>query len=344
MKLGIIGLPGAGKTTVFEALTGEFIDTGGKTENRLGTIRVPDARIDRLSEIYQPRKTIYAQVEYFLPGKNARAKESGKEDASWTPVRDADALIHVIRNFTMFGLEAPNPATDFSILDQELILLDLAQTEKRLERMDAESQKAKKPDPEERDLLEECRKTLDAETPLRRHPHLAFAPKLRGYAFYSAKPMLLLFNNADEDDAVPPEAPAFAAEDRMIIRGKLEHELAQMSREEAAELLAEFDISAAATDRVVKESYRLLGLISFFTVGEDEVRAWTIKRGTVAVDAAEVIHSDIKKGFIRAEVISYDDFMDAGAMAAAKKKGTLRLEGKTYEVQDGDIINFRFNV
>ena len=156
--------------------------------------------------------------------------------------------------------------------------------------------------------------------------------------------MLVLFNNEDEDDGLPAADTAFEKEDRMVIRGKLEHELAQMSPEEAAELLEEFDISASATDRVVNESYNLLGLISFFTVGEDEVRAWTIKKGTVAVDAAEVIHSDIKKGFIRAEVISYDDFMAAGSMAAAKKQGTLRLEGKTYEIADGDIINFRFNV
>ncbi len=344
MKLGITGLAGSGKTTVFEALTGDFSDAGGKMENRLGTIRVPDARIHRLSEIFNPKKTIYAQVEYFLPGKSARAKESGKEDASWTPVRDADALIHVIRNFNMFGLEKPNPAADFSVLDQELILLDLAQTEKRIERMDAEAHKAKKPDPEERELLDECKQALDAETPLRRYPHLAFAHKLRGYAFFSGKPMLVLFNNTDEDDALPTPDPIFEQEDCMIIRGKLEHELAQMSTEEAAELLEEFEISASATDRVVKASYQLVGLISFFTVGEDEVRAWTIKKGTAAVDAAEVIHSDIKKGFIRAEVISYDDFMDAGSLANAKKKGTLRLEGKTYEVQDGDIINFRFNV
>ncbi|MCD6584997.1 MAG: DUF933 domain-containing protein [Desulfobacteraceae bacterium] len=344
MRLGITGLAGSGKTTVFEALTGEFSEAGNKMENRLGTIRVPDTRIDRLSEIYNPRKTIYAQVEYFLPGKSGRAKDSGKEDASWTAVRDADALIHVVRNFNMFGLEKPNPATDFSALDQDLILMDLAQAEKRIERMEVEAQKVKKPDPEERELLGECNKTLESETPLRRHPHLAFAHKLKGYAFYSAKPMLVLFNNEDEDDALPEAAPILAAEDCMIIRGKLEHELAQMTEEESAELLEEFEISASATDRVVKQSYKLLGLISFFTVGEDEVRAWTIKKGTAAVDAADVIHSDIKKGFIRAEVISYDDFMDAGSMANAKKKGTLRLEGKTYEVQDGDIINFRFNV
>ena len=223
-------------------------------------------------------------------------------------------------------------------------MMDLAQAEKRIERMDAEAQKNKKPDPEERELLGECTKALEPETPLRRHPELASAHKLKGYAFYSGKPMLVLFNNEDEDDALPAPDPVMEKEDCMIIRGKLEHELAQMTEEEAAELLEEFEISASATDRVVKASYKLMGLISFFTVGEDEVRAWTIKKGTAAVDAAEVIHSDIKKGFIRAEVISYDDFMDAGSMANAKKKGTLRLEGKIYEVQDGDIINFRFNV
>ena len=145
MKLGITGLAGSGKTTVFEALTGEFSDTGSKTENRMGTIRVPDARIDKLSAIFNPKKTIYAQVEYFLPGKSGKAKDSGKEDAAWTAVRDADALIHVIRNYKMFGLEEPDPASDFSLLDQELIMMDLAQTEKRIERMDAEAQKAKKP-------------------------------------------------------------------------------------------------------------------------------------------------------------------------------------------------------
>jgi len=344
MKLGIIGLAGSGKTTVFEALTGEFSETGGKTDNRLGTIRVPDPRIDQLSDIFKPRKTIYAQVEYFLPGKSGQKKESGKDDGSWTPVRDADALIHVIRNFSQFGLSEPNPQKDFTQLDQELILSDLTVAEKRLERMAAEANKVKKPDPEEQALVEECHRLLEGETPLRRNPDLAAAPKLRGYAFLSAKPMLVLFNNTDEDDALPAAGAAYSAENCMVIRGKLEHELARMTEDEAAELLAEFDISASATDRVVKQSYALLGLISFFTVGEDEVRAWTIKRGTTALDAAEVIHSDIKKGFIRAEIISCDDFLTAGSMAAAKKVGKFRLEGKTYEVQDGDIINFRFNV
>jgi ribosome-binding ATPase YchF (GTP1/OBG family) len=259
-------------------------------------------------------------------------------------VRDADALIHVVRNFSLFGLSEPSPWSDFQKLDQELILSDLTVAEKKLERMAAEANKVKKPDPEEQALVEECHQLLEGETPLRRNQDLASAHKLRGYAFLSAKPMLVLFNNTDEDDALPASDASCLDEKCMVIRGKLEQELAKMTPDEAAELLAEFDISASATDRVVKQSYALLGLISFFTVGEDEVRAWTIKRGTSALDAAEAIHSDIKKGFIRAEIISCDDFLEAGSMASAKKNGKFRLEGKTYEVQDGDIINFRFNV
>ena len=344
MKLGIIGLPVSGKRTVFEALTHEFAHTGDKSEDRLGTIHVPDARIDALSRMYQPRKTIYAQVEYFLPGKTGQKKDGDKTETAWTAVRDMDALIHVLRNFRMFGLEAPAPEADFLKLDQELILADLAVVEKRLERMAAESKKGKPGDPEERELLEKSQQLLEAETPLRHYPDIASAPQLRGYAFLSAKPVLALFNNEDEDTDLPDETKLSSQAECLVIRGKLEHELAQMNDEEAAELLAEFDIAASATDRVIQKSYTILGLISFFTVGEDEVRAWTIQNGTTAVEAAGAIHTDIKKGFIRAETISYDELMAAGSMNAAKKKGTLRLEGKTYVVKDGDIINFRFNV
>jgi len=344
MKLGIIGLPGSGKTTVFEALTREFSDSGSKQETRRGTIRVPDSRVDHLSDIFKPAKTIYAQVEYFLPGRSGAKKEGAKDETAWNAVREADALIHVIRNFSLFGQDAPSAAKDFSKLDQDLIFSDFVVVEKKLERMKADAKKAKKPDPEEHDLLMECKALLEAETPLRRHPHLAFARQLRGYAFLSARPMLVLFNNSDDDQSLPNLSGAVADENNMVIRGKLESELAQMSDEESADLLKEFNISASATDRVIRKSYDLMGLISFFTVGEDEVRAWTIKKGTAALDAAEAIHTDLKKGFIRAEVVSYDDFMEAGSMAAAKKKGTFRLEGKTYEVKDGDIITIRFNV
>jgi hypothetical protein len=344
MKLGIIGLPGSGKTTVFEALTHEFSDSGKKQEMRRGAIRVPDKRVDALSLIYNPQKTVYAQVEYFLPPRVAAKKEGTKDETAWTAIREADALIHVLRNFRLFGMETPSPAKDFLNLDQELIFSDFVVVEKKLERMEAEAKKAKKFDPEEHDLLLQCKAVLEAETPLRRHPHLASARQLRGYAFLSAKPMLVLFNNADDNQSLPELSGPLSDENCRVIRGKLEHELAQMTDEEAAELLKEFNISSSATDRVIRQSYDLMGLISFFTVGEDEVRAWTIKKGTTALDAAEAIHTDLKKGFIRAEVVAYDDFMDAGSMAAAKKKGTFRLEGKTYEVCDGDIITIRFNI
>lgn len=344
MKLGIAGLPGSGKATVFEALTRNVADAGHKGESRIGTVKVPDTRIDVLSDMYKPKKTIYAQVEYFLPGMPGHAKENKIDRNILTLIRDADALIHVIRNFGGYGFEAPSPYKDFLALDQELVLTDLVVSEKRLERLELDKKRGKAIEQEEVTLLNECLKHLENETPLRKFPELASAHILRGYAFLSAKPMLVLFNNEDDDDGLPNEKDRFSGENCMVIRGKLEQELAQMSEDEAADFLKEFNITASAMDRVIKRSYELLGLISFFTVGEDEVRAWTIKKGTSALDAAEVIHSDIKKGFIRAETLSYKHLMEAGTYQEAKKKGTARLEGKTYEVQDGDIINFRFNV
>jgi ribosome-binding ATPase len=334
MKLGIIGLPGSGKTTVFEALSQTITDIGKKEGSRISTSRVPDPRVDILSRIFKPKKTTYAQVEYLLPGKQDLLRG----------VRDSDALIHVIRNFGVYGLKDPSPHKDFLGLDQELILSDLVVAEKRLERLQTENKKGKKADPEELSLVSECCKYLNEGFPLRKFPHISTAPILRGFAFLSAKPVLLLFNNEDDRDDLPDIEGLSDKEDCMVIRAKLEQELAQMSKEEAKEFLTEFKIAASAKDRVISKSYELMGLISFFTVGEDEVRAWTIKKGTQAIDAAEVIHTDLKKGFIRAEVLSYDDFMIAGSMAEARKQGNVRLEGKTYMVSDGDIINVRFNV
>ncbi|MFP3998670.1 MAG: DUF933 domain-containing protein [Desulfobacterales bacterium] len=345
MKLGIIGLSASGKTTVFEALTREFAGAGGGTETRIGTIHVPDSRIDKLSEIYKPKKTIYAQVEYLLPGKAVQKKQgSGDDEALMRAVRDTDALIHVVRNFSAYAMEPADPENDFLLLDQELMSTDLGVVERRLERMDMEAKKGKAPGEEERGLLEQCREVLKNGTPLRQYSSLAESRILRGYGLMSAKPVLLLFNNSDEDESLPGLSQSLSKETCMVIRGKLEHELSQMTEEEASELLEEFGIAAPATDRVIRASYEILGLISFFTVGEDEVRAWTIKKATPALEAAGVIHSDIKKGFIRAEVVSYGDYIAAGSMAAARKNATLRLEGKTYEVKDGDIITFRFNV
>lgn len=344
MKLGIIGLPGSGKATVFEALTGSTQEGTHHGDARIGTIHVPDTRIDVLSDMYQPKKTTYAQVEYFLPGKTSQQPSGSKTESTWTQARDCDALIHVVRNFSAYGSEAPTPEKDLLALDQELIISDLVVVEKRLERIAADTQRGKKVSPKEKPLLQGCLKLLEDEKPLRSDPELATAHALRGFAFLSAKPMLPLFNNADEDDDMPSAKDQAISTGGMVIKGKLEQELAQMTPEEAAEFLTEFHIAASATDRVIQRSYALLGLISFFTVGDDEVRAWTIKKGTEALDAAEVIHSDIKKGFIRAEVVSYGDLMAAGTYAEARKQGTVRLEGKTYPVQDGDIIHFRFNV
>ena len=341
MKLGIIGLPRAGKSTLFDALTKNITGTEHKGEERIATIHVPDDRVDALSRMFKPQKTIYAQVEYFLPGFKT---DSPREQSIWISVRDCDALLHVIRNHTAYGFEKQSPLDDFIKLDQELILADLMVVEKRLERIDLDEKRGKKMDQEEKALLIQCRQTLEKEIPLRKKSDLSSAPKLRGFTFLSAKPVLVLFNNEDDDDRMPDIKNLTAEEACQVVRGKLEQELAQMPPEESAEFLSEFNIPASAMDRIIRQSYAFLNLISFFTTISNEVRAWTIKKGTQALDAAEVIHSDMKKGFIRAEVVSFQDLMDAGSYAEAKKRGTVRLEGKTYEVQDGDIVQFRFNI
>ena len=341
MKLGIIGLPRSGKSTIFDALTKNITGTEHKGEDRIAAIRVPDDRLEALSQLYAPKKTTSAQVEYLLPGYK---KDRPKDQSIWTTVRDCDALLHVVRNHAAYGFEKPTPAEDFIKLDQEFILSDLVVIEKRLERLELDRQRGNRIDKEEQALMDECRTVLENETPIRKIPDLALAHKLKGFSFLSAKPVLVVFNNEDDNDGLPDVKELSSKEACLVVRGKLEQELAQMPPEEAAEFLAEFNIPASAMDRVIQQSYALLELISFFTVISKEVRAWTLKRKTQAIDAADVIHSDMKRGFIRAEVISFQDLMDAGSYAEAKKKGTVRLEGKTYEVQDGDVIQFRFNV
>jgi ribosome-binding ATPase YchF (GTP1/OBG family) len=265
-----------------------------------------------------------------------------KEQHMWSQVRDCDAFIHVVRNFGGYGFEDPTPYDDFHALEQELILADIAVAEKRIERI--EKQRGKPIDQKELASLEQCLNNLENATPLRACSDLESAHLLKGFAFLSSKSILLLFNNEDEDDRLPDAGNLTEKENCMVIRGKLEQELAQMSNEEAEEFLDEFNISSSAMDRVIKRSYELLGLISFFTYVENEVKAWTVKNDTSAVDAAGAFHSDMKKGFIRAEVVSYDNLMSAGSYHEARQKGHVRLEGKTYAVQDGDVITFRFNV
>ena len=340
MKLGIIGLPRSGKSTVFEALTRNMLTEDHKREHRIGTIRVPDKRVDMLSQMFQPKKTVYAQVEYFLPARLVQKQE----EHIWSQVRDCDGFIHVVRNFGGYGFEDPTPYDDFYALDQELMLSDIAVAEKRIERIDLDKNRGKTIDEKELALLAKCLDNLQNETPLRKCPDIVSAHQLKGFAFLSAKSVLALFNNEDDDDELPHVKNLTKTEKCSVIRGKLEQELGQMSDEEAIEFLDEFNITASAMDRVIKQSYELLGLISFFTFVENEVKAWTIKKDTNAVDAADVIHSDMKKGFIRAEVVSYEDLMSAGSYHESRQKGVVRLEGKTYAVQDGDVITFRFNV
>ena len=335
MKIGVIGLPLSGRSTIFETLTRQGGETLSRGEDRTAVVRVPDPRVDALSRMFEPEKTIYAQVEYLLPGQGSQ-----KKDSPWLPVKDCDALIHVVRN------HGPDrtPRQDLLAVEQELILADLVQAEKRLERIELDLRRGKKQSAEESQLLTECKGLLEAETPLRRRPELAGAKALRGFGFLTAKPMLVVFNNEETEAGMPETGDAAADDSCTALRGKIEQELARMSAEDAAEFLREYGIADSAMDRMIRLSYEVLGLLSFFTVGKDEVRAWTIRRGTPAVESAGVIHTDIQKGFIRAEVIAYDDLMAAGSTAEARKRGTFRLEGKTYEVADGDIINFRFNV
>lgn len=351
MKLGIVGLGRSGKTTVFNALTrrtGESVPPGGQIAPVLGVVPVPDPRVDWLSGLYKPKKTTYAQITYMdLQGVSGAADNKQEYMALLLAhMRPMDAFIMVVRNFPDAMLGAPDVARNIRELEDEFLISDLATVEKRLEKIDLELKRGKKPIGGEKELLEECAAILNAEKPLRTRPEIASAPELRGYTFLSAKPLLVIVNNADEDDALPEVSldslPAYQG--AVVVRGKLEMELAQLSDDEAKSFMEDFGISESALDRVIRSSFELLNQITFLTVGEDEVKAWTILRDMPAIEAAGAIHSDIQRGFIRAEVVAYDDLKKAGDYAAARKQGTVRLEGKTYPVHDGDIMHFRFNV
>jgi GTP-binding protein YchF len=345
MRLGIIGLPGSGKSTIFHALTLSKPEEGAPKGHRIAMVHVPDPRVDALNRLFKPEKTVYARIEYLLPhGTKAHSPEGQTDESFWNEVRPCDALIHVVRNFQQRGGDAPHPRDDFIKLQTDMIFADLVVVEKRIERLDLDNKRGKKISAEERGLLEACLRMLETQRPLRDDPELATAHLLKGYTLLSAKPVLVLFNNDDEDESPPPwqEPPELC--NPLVVRGKLEMELAELSPEEAVEFLTVYHIKSPARDRVIRHSCSVLGLIAFFTVVHKEVRSWMIPRGTTALDAAEVIHSDMKKGFIRGEVLAHDDLMAAGTYQQAKKEGKVRLEGKTYIVEDGDIINFHFNV
>jgi GTP-binding protein YchF len=344
LKAGIIGLPGSGKWTVFEALSRTVVDPARKGESRIATVAVPDERVDALSALYKPRKTTYAQVQYFLPGVRGQDVVADREAGAHAQVRDCDALLAVLHNFDGVERGGPTPAKDLQTLDEEMVFADLLVAEKRIERIERERDRNRAYDAEELAVLEACREKLEEGVPLRRVPELAASPHLRSYSFLSAKPLLALANNHDEDGDLPDLGASGERERCAVIRGRLEHELAQMNEDEAAEFSEEYGIADSALGRAIRLSYELLGLVSFFTVGPDEVRAWTVPAGTPADRAAGAIHSDLERGFIRAETVAYGDLVAAGSHAEARKRGLVRLEGKAYEVRDGDIMDVRFSV
>ncbi len=369
MKLAIIGLSNSGKTTVFNALSRQNLETTiyptVSGEPHFGVVKVPDARIDKLSEIYKPKKITYASVEYvdYIGLTKGDVEQNRKV---FDLIKDADAVVHVVRAFEDESVTHPmndvNPLRDVETLELELVFGDLEFVEKRLARMEESQRKGKKPDEKERGLLLKCKESLEKEIPLR---NVAFSEEeekaMRPLQFVSTKPEVVVLNigesdlNSEKARSIEESVTSFFAGKRrdpsvavrssvLSLCGKIEMEIVQLSPEEAKAFLDDLGINEPALNRLIHVSYDLLGLMSFLTAGEDEVRAWTITRGTNAQKAAGKVHSDIERGFIRAEVVSYDDFMSSGGMHAAREKGLLRLEGKTYTVKDGDIINFRFNV
>jgi hypothetical protein len=347
MKLGIAGLPRAGKSTLFAALTGARGDSApgsSHKDTRIATITVLDERIDFLVNMYQPKKIAYAKIEYLLPSRIPGVSDAKSEGEFWNQIRTCDGLLHVVCNFEESGSDPLKSETDFQQVEDEMILSDLGVVEKRLERVALDLKRGKKQGEPEIPLLNTCREMLEKGEPLRNAPDVANDPLLKGFTFLSAKPTLVLINNGDEDETLPVWTKGRENLSSVVVRGKLEMDLAAMTAEEAAEFLEIYNIQESALDRVIRHSYGMLNRISFFTVGSDEVKAWPIPDGIPALEAAGEVHSDIRQGFIRAEVVAFDDLKAEGSFQAAKKAGLVRLEGKEYIVKDGDIINYRFNI
>jgi GTP-binding protein YchF len=359
MQIGIAGYRGSGKTTVFNCLTGARAATGlgGGRDAHRAVVKVPDERVDRLSEIYQPRKTTHADIVFVdLPGPAERpdGAPSGVDAATAAELRRLDALVHVVRGFGAEAGTEPrggrvDPARDLVDFDTELALLDLVTLEGRIDRLRKEGRKGL-----ELDTLSRLRDAMqDGERPLRTVPIEAPAlPMLSGFGLLSPKPQLTLLSLPDDAPseatrAAEAELAELGAPRRigvMALRPNIEREILELSPDEQAAFLADLGVAETARARFIRSSYALSDLISFFTVGEDEVRAWTIRRGTPAVHAAGKIHSDLERGFIRAETVRYEDFIAHGKMSKVREAGKLRLEGKDYVVADGDILTIRFNV
>ena len=355
MQLGILGLPKSGKTTLFNTLTASHQATdkfAASAQTNMGTATVRDVRLEQLRDLFHPKRYVPATVQYVdIPGMK---RGESAESLDLAKLKTVDALVHVVRAFEDPEILHPegslDPARDVAMLDLELILADHDLVERRLDRLEKSSKRGLNPEEQrEKALLGDViLPALEAETPLR---EVALEPdderRLRGFQLLSAKPMLIVVNvgedraGADVADLGVTLRPAVSA---VVVSAPIEQEISALPPDEQKEFLADLGLSEPSLDRVNRASYELLGLIAFFTVGEDEVRAWTIRRGTRAREAAGTIHSDIERGFIRAEIVPWDDLVRLKTMAACSKAGLTRLEGKEYEVKDGDVAHFRFNV
>jgi GTP-binding protein YchF len=354
MRLGIIGLPQSGKTTIFNALTRghqPLATSGGRFDVHTGVVDVPDSRVDRLSDLFTPKKTIYAKVTY-ADIAGLEGSQNAISGQLLNILTQMDGLLHVVRCFEDASVPHPsgsvNPLRDIATMEAELLLNDLIAVERKLDRLADERKKGggreKGVIDREIVLFEKFRDALSKEIPLREIEISTEEEKtLAGFGFLTRKPMLVLLN-LNEGQEMPPVEYTRPHSNQVALQGKLEMEIAQLAAEDAQDFMAEYDINELGLERVIRLSYDLLGLISFFTVGADEVRAWTIHRGSTAYEAAGEIHTDLQKGFIRAEVIPCEELIALGGLNEAKTKGRLRLEGKEYIVQDGEIVHIRFNV
>ncbi|OGO50422.1 MAG: redox-regulated ATPase YchF [Chloroflexi bacterium RBG_16_64_43] len=358
MRLGILGLPQSGKTTIFNALTRGHAPTGsmiggGRFEVHTGVVSVPDPRVEKLATLFKPHKTVYAQVTYAdIAGLEAGSSKGELSGSLLAELRQMDGLLLVVRCFAEDAVPHPaggvDPLRDLSAMQAELLLNDQISVERKIERLRDELRKGGSRDKaqatRELEFFDRLNTALAAEQPLR---DLDLSPDegraLSGFGLLTQKPLLVVWNLGEGQP--PPEIPDATPHVAFVgLQGKIEMEIAQLPAEEAQVFLGEYGISEPSLNRVIRLSYDLLGLLSFFTVGEDEVRAWTVRRGALAPEAAGEIHTDMLKGFIRAEVVHYDDLTALGGMAEARAKGKLRLEGKDYPVKDGDILTIRFNL
>ena len=347
MKIGLVGFPGSGKSTVFNALTGMSVETGygskaGKAN--IGVVKVPDARVDKLAEIYKPKKTTYAEITFTdLAGGGGAG--SGLDRSVLNNMREVDALCQVVQAFPSPDGSPGDPLGQILGLEAETILADLELLERRVERLQKD-----RSNPRELELIQRLLAHCEAEKPLRTlELDPAELKQISGYRFLSQKPLLLVLNVAEDaiGDEVPAQISAAAAERGLglvVLSAQVEMDIAQMPPEDQAEFLESLGLTEPAKNRFITAAYELIDLISMLTSGEDECRAWPVPRNTPAPRAAGKIHSDIERGFIRAEVVRFDDLVALGSEAKCKEAGKLRVEGKDYIIQDGDIVHFRFNV